>query len=240
MTADFRIVPDPLAAYRAAAHFFAAFAREAVAGRGRFTVALAGGRTPRAMHSVLAREPAGVVPWERTFVFFGDERGVPPDHEASNFRMAQETLLGRVPLPAEHLFRMAGEAADLEDAARRYELELRREAPDGLDLVFLGMGADGHTASLFPGSRLLNDTGPWVAATTAPDGVHPSGRITMTLAAIAQARRVLFVVTGAEKREALARVRNRTEPLLPAARVSAREKVLWIVDRAAAGDATTA
>lgn len=235
MTPDFRIVPDPAAAYHAAAHFFAAFARESVAARGRFTVALAGGSTPRAMHAVLATEPAGVVPWERTSVFFGDERAVSPEHKESNFRMARETLLGHVPVPADRVFRMSGESKDLDEAARRYEEDLRREAPDGVDLIFLGMGADGHTASLFPGSKALEEAERWVVATNAPAGLRPSRRITMTLPAIALARRALFVVTGASKRAALAAVRNGSEPRLPAARVRAQEMLLWIVDSAAAG-----
>jgi 6-phosphogluconolactonase len=237
VTPDFRIVPDPLAAYRAAAHFFAAFAREAASSRGRFTVALAGGSTPRAMHSVLAAEPAGVFPWDRTTVFFGDERAVPPDDEASNFRMARETLLSRVPVDPARVFRMEGEAANLDDAARRYEADLRRETPDGLDLIFLGMGEDGHTASLFPGSPALDETERWVVAVSAPGTPPPARRITMTLPAIARARRVLFVVTGATKRGAVGRARARIEPLLPAARVRARETLLWIVDEAAAGSA---
>jgi 6-phosphogluconolactonase len=235
VTPDFRVVPDSAAAYRAAAHFFAALARESVTKRGRFLVALAGGGTPRAMHAVLAAEPAGVVPWDRTSVFFGDERAVPPEHDESNFRMAQETLLAHVPVPARQVFRMEGEAPDPDEAARRYEADLRREAPDGVDLIFLGMGADGHTASLFPGSAALEESERLVVAAQAPDGVTPGGRITMTLPAMAQARRALFIVTGASKRAAFARVRDRTEPLLPAARVRAREMLLWIVDADAAG-----
>ena len=235
MEPDFRIVPNPMAAYRAAAHFFAAFAREAVAKRGRFSVALAGGGTPRAMHSVLAAEPKGVVPWDKTSVFFGDERALPPDDADSNYHMAWETLLAHVPVDRSRVFRMQGEAADLEEAALRYEADLRRETPDGLDLIFLGMGEDGHAASLFPGTAALDETERWVVAVTGPPGVLSPRRITMTLPAIAQARRALFVVTGVAKRNALMRVRGRTEPLLPAARVRARETLLWIVDEAAAG-----
>jgi 6-phosphogluconolactonase len=233
---DYRIVPDALAAYRAAAHFFAAFAREAVAARGAFSVALAGGSTPRAMHSVLAAEPAGVVPWNRTTVFFGDERRVPPGHPASNFGMARATLLAHVPVPSPRVFRMDGEEADADAAARRYEETLRREAPGGLDLVFLGMGEDGHTASLFPGAPALDEAVRWVVPAEAPVGVVPRGRLTLTLPAIATARRVFFVVTGAAKREAFTRVRRRVEPLAPAALVRARETLLWIVDAAAAGE----
>ena len=232
---DFRILPDAAHAARAAAHLGAAFAREAVTRRDRFTVALAGGNTPRAAYGALADEPDIAVPWSRSFVFFGDERRVPPDDPASNFRMARETLLSRVPLPASHVFRMEGEAADPDEAARRYEEILRREAPDGLDLVFLGMGEDGHAASLFPGSEALREESRWVVPTEAPAGVTPRERLTLTRPCLARARRVIFLVTGPVKREAVERVRRRLEPIPPAAMVRAREVTLWIVDVAAAG-----
>lgn len=233
---DLRILPDADAAARAAAHLAAAWAREAVKQRGRFSVALAGGSTPRAAYAALAAEPPGAVPWEKTRVFFGDERRVPPGDAASNFRMASEVLLSKVAVPPAQVLRMRGEAADPEEEARRYEAELRREAPDGLDLVLLGMGDDGHTASLFPETAALDERSRWVVPSEAPKGVRPTGRLTLTLPALAQAARVMFLVVGAAKRDALTRVRHRLEPLPPAARVSAREVTLWIVDVAAAGD----
>jgi 6-phosphogluconolactonase len=233
--ADLRILPDADAAARAAAHLAGAFAREAVAARGRFTVALAGGGTPRAAYGALAAEPEGAVPWADTFVFFGDERRVPPEDPASNYRMARETLLARVPVEAARVFRMEGEDPDPDAAARRYENALRREAPSGLDLVLLGMGEDGHAASLFPETPALDERLRWVLPSQAPPGVSPAGRLTLTLPALAAARRVIFLVTGAAKREALLRVRRRLRPLPPAARVRAREATLWIVDVAAVG-----
>lgn len=236
MDPDFRILPDAAAAARFAAHLGAAFAREAVMRRKRFTVALAGGSTPRSVYAALAAEPAGAVPWREAFVFFGDERRVPPDDPASNYRMAHETLLSKVPVPAEHVFRLRGEAPDPDAEARRYETELRREAPDGLDLVFLGMGEDGHTASLFPESPAVDERHRWVVPAEAPKGTPAPGRLTLTLPLLSAARRVVFLVTGAAKRDALTRVRHRLEPLPPAARVNAREVTLWIVDVAAAGD----
>ena len=236
MDADFRILPDAASAARAAAHLGAAFAREAVMKRKRFTLALAGGSTPRSVYAALAAEPTEAVPWKDAFVFFGDERCVPPDDPASNFRMANETLLSKVGVSPDRVFRMRGEAADPDAEARRYEDVLRREAPDGLDLVFLGMGDDGHTASLFPQSPALDERSRWVLPSQAPPGVVPAGRLTLTLPAIAAARRVVFLVTGAAKRDALLRVRRRLEPLPPAARVGAREVTLWIVDVAATGD----
>ncbi len=233
---DFRILPDADTAARFAAHLGAAFAREAVLKRKRFTVALAGGSTPRAVYAALAAEPAGAVPWRNAFVFFGDERRVPPADPASNWRMASEALLSKAPVPPEQVFRLRGEVPDPDAEARRYEAELRRHAPDGLDLVFLGMGEDGHTASLFPETPALDERMRWVVPSEAPKGTAAPGRLTLTLPVLSEARRVIFLVTGAAKRDALTRVRHRLEPLPPAARVNAREATLWIVDVAAAGD----
>lgn len=235
--AEFRVLPDAHAVARAAADVFASAAHEAVASRGRFTVALAGGTTPRAVHALLADGPAGPLPWGDTLFFFGDERCVPPEDPASNFRMAQETLLGRIPVTASQVFRMEGELEERDLAARRYEEVLRREtaAAGGLDLVLLGMGDDGHTASLFPGSPVLEEKRRWVAPADAPPNVVPRQRITLTFPALAAARRVVFVVFSESKREALRRVRESSPPLLPVALVRARESVLWIVDVAAAG-----
>jgi 6-phosphogluconolactonase len=229
-----RVLPGADDVARAAAELWAAAAADALHERGRFLVALSGGSTPRAMHERLTSGAAGALPWSSTFVFFGDERCVPPDDASSNFRMARETLLSRVPVPASHVFRMEGEASDREAAARRYEETLRREARDGLDLVFLGLGVDGHTASLFPGSAALDETARLVIPAQAPANVSPRARLTLTFPAIDAARRVVFLVTGDSKRDALARVRTGSQPSVPAARVQARE-VTWLVDARAAG-----
>lgn len=232
-----QILPDATALAEAAAAAIARRAALAVAARGRFAVALSGGATPRAFHARLA-DPGGpwrsgplAVDWGRTAVWFGDERCVPPDHPDSNYRMARETLLDAVRPGAVH--RIEGEAPP-EEAAARYDAALR--AVGGLlDLVLLGLGPDGHTASLFPGTAALEATGRLAVANWVPRlGAH---RVTLTYEALAAAREVLFVVSGAEKAAALAAVLSPAPGAvpLPAARVRAAEGVLVLADRAAAG-----
>jgi 6-phosphogluconolactonase len=184
------------------------------------TLVLAGGRTPRAFYARLAREKYD---WSAVDIFFSDERCVPPDHPDSNFRMARETLLSRV---TARVHRMHGETCD----AVRYEDELRLVFGNRLPsfgLVFLGMGADGHTASLFPGDPALEETQRLVAKVARPD--HQ--RLTLTLPVLSASKLAVFLVSGAEKREALRRVLAGDD--LPAARVAAR-RVVIIADAAAA------
>ena len=199
-------------------------------------MALSGGSTPRALHALLADGAVGPLPWKHIFLFFGDERCVPPDDPASNFRMARETMLERVPIPPSQIFRMEAEQEDRDLAARHYEEFLRREteAAGGLDLAFLGLGEDAHTASLFPGSPVLKELRRWVLPADAPPNLIPRQRITLTLPAFTAAARVVFLVHGATKREALRRVRDGSPPLPPAAQVRARESTLWLVDQSAA------
>jgi 6-phosphogluconolactonase len=184
------------------------------------TVALAGGQTPRALYTLLATT---AYDWSAVDVFFSDERCVPPDHPASNFRMAHETLLSKV---TARVHRMPGETCD----APAYERELRaffgRNLP-ALDLEFLGMGADGHTASLFPGDPALEETRRLVVTVARPD----HRRLTLTLPVLCAARLAVFLVSGAEKRDALRRVLAGEN--LPAARVTAR-RVVIVADLAAA------
>lgn len=193
-------------AYAAGLRFLAA-ARAAVRERGRFVVGLSGGSTPRALHRVLASGPVRPqVPWSRTIVLFGDERPVGPDDPDSNFRMARETLLDHVRLPDDQVLRIRGELPP-ETAARDYEDRLRALFHDGaprIDLLFLGLGADGHTASLFPGTAALEETDRWVAANPVP--AHDTTRITLTLPVLCAARHVVFLVTGKEKARTVAEV----------------------------------
>jgi 6-phosphogluconolactonase len=184
------------------------------------TLVLAGGRTPRPFYARLAREKYD---WSGVEIFFSDERCVPPDHPDSNFRMARETLLSRVQA---RVHRMHGETCD----AAGYEDELRLVFGDGLptfDLVFLGMGADGHTASLFPGDPAVKETKRLVTKVARPD--HE--RLTLTLPVLSASKLAVFLVSGAEKREVLRRVLAGDD--LPAARVAAR-RVVIIADAAAA------
>lgn len=238
-SAEVRVVEGPAELAQSAAHEWRARALAAVASSGRFTVALAGGKTPGTLYRLLA-EPAAAyreeLPWARTHVFFGDERAVPPDDPRSNYGMARDALLAHVALPPENVHRIRGEGDPVE-SARAYEEELRAffGAEPRFDLALLGLGTDGHTASLFPGSAALEETSRLVATTSAPGG--GARRITMTLRALDAAARVVFLVAGASKAAALARVvsAGAGAELLPAARVRPRDgTVLWLVDRAAA------
>jgi 6-phosphogluconolactonase len=228
---------------REAAAEFARSAAAACAARGAFRVALAGGTTPCAAYEALAHPGgphASSIPWERVHVFFGDERQVPPDSEHSNCRMACDALLRHVPIPDAQVLRIRGENPDPERAAEEYEEILRSrfrlagtETPR-FDLVLLGMGADGHTASLFPGSRALEEQQRLAVATRAP--VEPIGRISLTLPVFNAASSVIVLVTGSAKGAAFARVRGGAD--LPVARVRpVNGSVLWLADRAAAGAA---
>lgn len=224
---------DALASLAAAE--IARTATRAAEARGLAAVSLAGGATPRRTYQRLAEpEEHEGVPWEKVLFFFGDERCVPPDHPDSNTRMVREALLARLPIPAANVFRMAGEAEDPERAAAAYEAELRQElgpAPR-LDLAILGMGADGHVASLFPGSPVLEERQRLVCATAG--GPPEPRRLTLTLPALCAARAVLFLVSGAEKADTVAEVLAGRRPELPAARVRPEGLVHWLLDREAA------
>jgi len=242
-----KVLADPETLARAAASRFAGLARESVAARGRFAVALAGGSTPRRVYELLAGEEfREAVDWENVHVYFGDERAVPFDHADSNYRMASESLLSRVPLPPENVHRMTGEG-DAAANARLYEDELRGffgDAPwPALDLVLLGMGDDGHTASLFPGTAALEERRAWVAAN--PVEKLNAFRLTLTAPAINHAGHVAFIVTGGGKAGVLAEVvEGPREPRrLPSQLIEPRAGALdWFVDEAAAsqlkGDAS--
>lgn len=237
------ILPDAAEVAARGAAFIADAARRAAEARGRFVVALAGGSTPRLAYEHLAG--ASPMPWAATHVWFGDERCVPPDHADSNYRMAHEALLARVPVPEGQVVRIEGER-EPSDAATRYDALLRgdAEAHAGVggtvfDLVLLGVGPDGHTASLFPGGVALDERERWVVEVPAPDHVGPHvPRVTLTPPALSAAREVLVLVTGAEKRAAVAAALAESAPdVPPAGRVRGRERTVWLMDVAAAGSA---
>jgi 6-phosphogluconolactonase len=234
---------DAEALARAAALEVARAAREGVAQRGRFDLALAGGSTPRRLYQLLdSRElPEASVPWRHVHVWFGDERCVPPDHADSNYRMVREALLERVGIQASNVHRMRGEDEPAA-AARAYELELSAqfELPPprrggrvpSFDLVLLGLGPDGHTASLFPATKALTEPDRWCAANWIE--AKQSWRLTLTYPVLDAARRVLFLVAGADKREMLARVRAKADPTLPASLVGTAHDpaiVEWWLDQ---------
>lgn len=240
---DVRILETAEEWARAAAGEIVRCAKEAASRKGRFTLALAGGETPRPVYELLATHPAflKLLPWRQTHVFWSDERCVPADHRESNFRMAHEALLSRVPVPAANIHRIPAEMPDPAFAAQQYEKKLReffRAAPGRFprfDLILLGMGADGHTASLFPGSTALEDEHALVSAVAGPKGGVP--RITFTLPLINHAASVVFLVFGAGKSEGVREILTAAagSMSLPAARVRpGNGNLLWILDRGAA------
>lgn len=222
-----------------AAERFVDYAAASINDHDSFAVALAGGSTPRRAYELLASDEfKGRIDWSRLHLFFGDERLVPPDSSESNYRMVNDALISRVAIPARNVHRILGETPPAE-SAQLYEAELKHffgpvEWPR-FDLVWLGIGEDGHTASLFPGSDALNEKKKWVIATRHPQ--TGQDRITLSLPVINHAARVTFMVTGNEKAATLARV-LRNDPAdeeLPAQKVRPVNGMLeWLVDRAAA------
>jgi 6-phosphogluconolactonase len=235
-----RIVEDAAALAVEAAALVIEHARAAVALRGRFTLALSGGATPRATYERLAEPPErDRMPWDRTWMFFGDERCVPPDHPESNYLMASETLLSKVPVPTSQVFRMRGESEDPEAAATEYARTLatvfgtRRGEMPRFDLILLGFGVDGHTASLFPGSPALKEVFRSVAAVHAAAAAIPQ-RLTLTYPVLNAAACVAFLGSGAEKAKVVKAMLGE-RAALPAAMVQPTDgTLLWILDRGAA------
>ncbi len=233
------VVPDGVALAHAAAQRIAGLACQAVQARERFSLALSGGTTPGALYRLLAEEPyRSQIPWRQGHVFWSDERCVPPDDPGSNYRLAHETLLAHVPVPPDNVHRIQGELAP-PTAARAYERELRRffgRPQPRFDLLLLGLGADGHTASLFPDSPALAETRRLVVATTAVYGDRPAVRVTLTLPALNAARHVLFLVSGVEKAPIVQALVGGQVPL-PAQRIHPTAgQLTWLFDAAAASD----
>ena len=233
---------DETALFEAAAARWAELAREAVARHGAFHVALSGGTTPRRQLELLARRDD--LPWDKIHLWIGDERCVPQDHEESNYRMAREALIDHVPVPAAQVHPMVESPDHPADDAARYERLLNDRLPTGgaeiprFDLVMLGLGPDGHFASLFPGGEALGERHRWVVA----NWVERLGvwRVTLTYPVIEEARHLQFLVTGADKAgpvaRALAAVSEGDEEPLPVERIEARGEVEWFLDAAAAAE----
>jgi 6-phosphogluconolactonase len=229
---------------RLAAENFVHFAVEAVRENGLFTVALAGGSTPRNFYSLLSdpEKPFRTqVPWDKIHFCWGDERHVPPDHPDSNYRMARETLLSKVPVPSENIHRIKGEIAEASEAADQYDETLRELFRLGagrfprFHLILLGLGSDGHTVSIFPGSEVINENRRLVVATPSKD--LKTDRITLTPPVLNKAQALIFLVSGSEKAQALHEVlEGEYEPeRLPAQLTRANKStVLWFVDEQAA------
>jgi 6-phosphogluconolactonase len=226
---------------RAVADRFFELAKQHISGSGSFSVALSGGSTPRRLYQLLGSSDYGRrMDWGKLHFFQVDERCVPPDHAMSNFRMIRESLLTSASVPAENVHRVRGETAP-EDAAGQYARDLEKflsaRPPDfpRFDLVFLGMGADGHVASIFPGSTTLAEASRWVAVSE--PGPEGQKRVTLTLPVLNAAAHIIFLVSGAEKSETLARAleAEKLTGSLPVQRVRpASGSASWYVDRAAA------
>jgi len=230
-----RIFKDADELSRAAAELFVTLAVQAIRERGRFLVALSGGSTPMALYRLLAREP---IDWTRIHVFWGDERLVPPEDPENSYGQAWEALLKHIPIPTENIHRVASEL-DPVAAARDYASILREFAAPPLDwprfdLVLLGLGEDGHTASLFPGSP-VDATEPVIAVTAQYQG-RPARRVTLTPPVFNAARQVIFLVTGANKAVTLKGVFSdyNSSEQIPAKRIQPADgQVTWLVDKAA-------
>jgi 6-phosphogluconolactonase len=237
--AEVKVVPDVAALNAAAVDEFCRCAEAAIAARGRFCVALSGGNTPRNVYALLAQERKDNLPWEKIYVFFGDERCVPPDHPDSNYRMARESLLSKVPIPPQNVFRIHAELQP-EAAASEYDRQLHAffrlagNAWPAFDLFLLGIGEEGHTASLFPGSAALTEKTKLVVANWVEK--FQTYRITFTYPVLNHAEEVLFLASGESKAQIL---RDLFDPAkkgdYPAQGVQPQHgKLLWIADRDAA------
>ena len=246
--AELEVLPDAQRLADAAAHRFVSAANAAIQARGEFTVALSGGSTPRGVYARLASEPfVSRLDWSRVHVLWGDERCVPPDHEASNYRMVREALLDHVPVPEANVHRIRGEDIPVE-AAAAYEREVRAllQTPSGpprttpgsrLDLVLLGLGNDGHTASLFPGGASLHADTQWVVAEYVQ--AVSMWRVTLTALVINAAAEITFVVSGDTKAAIVRKVLEGPErPYeLPAQLIAPTTgRVIWLLDAPAATD----
>jgi 6-phosphogluconolactonase len=243
---EIRVLTTPQELFEAAADEVVHAATEAVEQRGRFTIALPGGSTPKSLFNLLATNARTVLPWDRTFFFWGDERHVPPTDPDSNYRMAEETMLSKIPVAAGNVFRIPAENPDAAAAAEAYEQTLRKFFQVGtgefpvFDLILLGMGPDGHTASLFPGSAGLQEKKRLVIANWV-DKLKTS-RLTLTLPVLNAASCVTFLVSGTDKAAMLKTVLEEDAPAeqYPSKLIRPSDgKLIWLVDRAAASDLST-
>jgi len=240
---EIRTLTTPQELFEAAAEEIVHAANEAVKQRGRFTLALSGGSTPKSLYNLLATNARSALPWDRMFFFWGDERHVPPTDPESNYRMATEAMLSRVSVPAGNIFRIPAENPDAAAAAKVYEETLTEffslEAGQfpRFDLILLGLGPDGHTASLFPGSAGLQEKSRLVIANWVEK--FKTHRISFTIPVLNAAATVVFLVSGTDKATALHAVLKSDVPgeEYPAKLIQPTDgKVIWLVDRAAASD----
>ncbi len=245
-TAELRRLTTPQDLFQAAAEEVIRAATDAVAQRGHFSIALSGGSTPKNLYTLIAANASASLPWDQMFFFWGDERHVSPDDPESNYRMTKESLLSKAPIPAANIFRVPAENSDVSAAAEAYEQTIRKffalkpgEFPR-FDLILLGMGPDGHTASLFPETEGLREKSRLVVANWVEK--LKTSRITFTLPVINAARCVAFLVSGIDKAPALHEVFEGNAPgeKYPSKLVRPSDgKLIWFVDRAAASELST-
>ncbi|HEX4486352.1 MAG TPA: 6-phosphogluconolactonase [Terriglobales bacterium] len=238
-TPQVRIFDNPQALFDGAAEEFASRAQKSVAKTGRFTVALSGGSTPKALYSELAGRKFASLPWNKIFFFWGDERHVGPDSHDSNYRMVNNALLSKVPVPAENIFRVRAEGTDADVVAREYEktvvnfFALKPGEFPRFDLVLLGLGPDGHTASLFPDSKGLKEENKIFIANRVEK--MDTNRLTFTYPVLNTAACDMFLVSGEGKKEKVRQILEERQDF-PATKVDPKNgELLWFVDRAAAG-----
>jgi 6-phosphogluconolactonase len=243
---EIKVLPDPAAVAAEAAERIVRAADEAIALSGRFRIGLSGGSTPKLLFQLLASDAyRDRIDWSNVEVFFADERCVPPDHDESNYRMARETLLTKVKIPGDNVYRMRGELEPPNEAVKEYGRMLKEkfggpsiEEGGGLDLVLLGMGEDGHTASLFPATAAVNETKHRCVANYAEKSTTgKSWRLTLTAPFINRSREVLILVTGASKAKTLSEVLEgpRDPQRLPIQLIQPADgKLSWLIDAAAA------
>jgi 6-phosphogluconolactonase len=241
MKLDARVLPDLVSLSRAVLEETFPIIQEAVTKRGRFAIALSGGHTPGKMYSLWAQteQYRNKTPWDRVHLFWSDERFVPADDPRSNYHMARETLISQVPIPAQNVHPMPTNLSSPEECARAYETELLKffgSEPPAFDVQLLGIGDEGHTASLFPGSPELGEKVRWVAAVRV--AAEPPQRITLTPVVLNQGRNTFFLVAGEGKRAILSAIRDElaSKPSqYPAARIHPAREPVWFLDQAAAG-----
>jgi len=235
---EIEVYENAEAVSEAAAQYICRTAQEAVLKNGHFLLSLAGGRTPNLLYRRLAEQPyCSVMPWRQTFIFWGDERFVPPSHTDSNYGAAWLQLFSKIDISSDHIYPVPAILTNADNSAILYEHMIRRTfaslAASQFDLTLLGMGNDGHVASLFPGREAVAESRRWVVSTENPSGQQ---RLTLTLPVLNESKQILFLVTGAEKKAILQKVasdQHQEVKQFPAAMFRGRIRTLWMVDRAA-------
>jgi 6-phosphogluconolactonase len=229
--------PDALALSHAAANLIVLESNKAVQEKGFFSMALSGGSTPGLLFGLLAQAPyKNNIPWKKTIIAFGDERFLAPTSDESNYKMANEALLKQVPIPAKNILAIKTLKVTPAQSASLYEAEIKKHISKKhpFDLVLLGIGEEGHTASIFPKSKLLSDKKNWVKNVWVEE--KQMNRISFTLPFINRAKNIAFLVSGAGKAAIVKKIFSKSGAALPAAMVEAKENTYWFLDEAAAGN----